>query len=232
VYAISEAVAQRVETFYNKAPISVIYPPSIDESFLDNDFRDTALMREVGTFFAFVARLESYKNIELLIELAAKSAMTEKIFIMGDGPHKKALLQKATQLLSEKPSTFSIKAIKQDVTKIGPLYFTGYIDEVKKFQVLASASASFSLNDEDFGITKVESLAVGTPVIAYIGGSTPEVVNHGKNGLIFEDPTVDSLAAVIKLHRILTYDKTFIKESARKFSTQAFHHNLDLLIHA
>jgi glycosyltransferase involved in cell wall biosynthesis len=57
--------------------------------------------------------------------------------------------------------------------------------------------------DEPFGLSMVESLACGTPVIAVGRGSIPEIIKHGENGYIVEDieGAVEAVAAVPSLDR-------------------------------
>ena len=65
--------------------------------------------------------------------------------------------------------------------------------------------------DEPFGLSVVEAMACGTPVVAYRRGSMPEVVNEGETGFLAED--VDS--AVIALSKALTLDRNHVRAVAR-----------------
>jgi glycosyltransferase involved in cell wall biosynthesis len=40
--------------------------------------------------------------------------------------------------------------------------------------------------DEPFGLSVIESMACGTPVIAFDRGSMPELIENGKNGFLVE----------------------------------------------
>ena len=53
--------------------------------------------------------------------------------------------------------------------------------------------------DEPFGLSMVESLACGTPVIAFGRGSIPEIIKHGETGYIVEDITnaVEAIATLV-----------------------------------
>ncbi len=64
--------------------------------------------------------------------------------------------------------------------------YLGEIDEEQKDEFLGNAYAYLFPIDwpEPFGITMVESMACGTPVIAMAHGSVPEVVVHGKTGFV------------------------------------------------
>ncbi len=67
---------------------------------------------------------------------------------------------------------------------------------------------------EPFGLTLIESMACGTPVIAFGLGSIPEVIADGKTGFVVE--TVDQMAAAVaKVH-------TLSREECRKFSLEKY----------
>jgi glycosyltransferase involved in cell wall biosynthesis len=57
--------------------------------------------------------------------------------------------------------------------------------------------------DEPFGLSLVEAMACGTPVIAFERGSIPEIVKHAETGYIVEDVehAVEAVAAVRSLDR-------------------------------
>lgn len=230
IIAISKATQARIKSFYNKDS-SVVYPGAVSTQLLKTNYNHDALSKELGTYFAHVSRIESYKNIDLLVDAAAQGKLTELTIIMGDGPYLKTLIAKAKkEKLPE--STFVINSLGINCRKFGPLCFTGYIPEKEKLQILANAAASFSLNDEDFGITKIESLAVGTPLIAYAAGATPEIIVDGVNGVLFPTNSTESLAVAIRRHYAQNYSEQKIKESATPFTQERFHHNFELSTHA
>jgi glycosyltransferase involved in cell wall biosynthesis len=71
---------------------------------------------------------------------------------------------------------------------------------------------------ESFGQTPIESLACGTPVVAFPCGIIPELVTHD-NGVICDEFTVDSLAKGIKLAMQNSYDREIIrKDVLNRFS--------------
>jgi len=76
--------------------------------------------------------------------------------------------------------------------------------------------------DEDFGITPVESMACGTPVIAYFGGGYKETVIDGKTGVFFKEPTVASLTGAIRRFETLSIKVEDCRKQAAKFSKDRF----------
>jgi glycosyltransferase involved in cell wall biosynthesis len=55
--------------------------------------------------------------------------------------------------------------------------------------------------DEPFGLSVVEAMACGTPVIAFNRGSMPEIIEHGKNGFLVSD-YLDALKHVDRIETI------------------------------
>lgn len=101
----------------------------------------------------------------------------------------------------------------------------GSISDEGLVKVYSQAKAFLALSrDEDFGITPVEAMACGTPVIAFNGGGYKETVVNGKTGILFDDYSVDGLWQAIKqLNDLnhLTMAKA-CRQQAAKFSKERF----------
>ncbi len=67
--------------------------------------------------------------------------------------------------------------------------YLGPVDAAHRADVLGGAHALLHLIDfdEPFGYSVVEAMACGTPVIAYRRGSMPELIRHGRTGLLVDD---------------------------------------------
>jgi glycosyltransferase involved in cell wall biosynthesis len=83
--------------------------------------------------------------------------------------------------------------------------YLGAIGPDRRARVLGQALALLHLIsfDEPFGLSVVESMACGTPVIAFGRGSMPEIIRHDKTGYIVEDinQAVEAVAAVRSIDR-------------------------------
>ena len=64
--------------------------------------------------------------------------------------------------------------------------------------IIRGARATIVPQVEDFGLSTVESIACGTPVIGYNRGGTAEIVKDGVNGLLFENQTEEGLADAVR----------------------------------
>lgn len=83
--------------------------------------------------------------------------------------------------------------------------YVGSVGPEQRADVLGHALALLHLInfEEPFGLSMVESMACGTPVIAFARGSIPEIVRHGETGYIAEDieDAVNAVAAVRSIDR-------------------------------
>ena len=67
--------------------------------------------------------------------------------------------------------------------------YVGSVGPAARDKLLGEAYALLHLInfDEPFGLSMIEAMACGTPVIATRRGSVPEIINHGENGFIVTD---------------------------------------------
>ena len=97
--------------------------------------------------------------------------------------------------------------------------YIGSADPIKRNRLLGNAYALLHpINfDEPFGLSVIESMACGTPVIACNRGSMPELIEHGKNGFLVldKDEAVKAVASVKDIDRAYcrkSVEKTFTAE--------------------
>ena len=88
--------------------------------------------------------------------------------------------------------------------------FIGEINERQKAQFLGNASALLFPVDwpEPFGLSMIEAMACGTPVLAFRCGSVPEVVDDGVTGAIVE--TMEE--AIAALPRVIALDRHKVRQ--------------------
>ena len=99
----------------------------------------------------------------------------------------------------------------------------GAVSDEELVKLYSQAKAFLALSkDEDFGITPVEAMACGTPVIAYNGGGYKETVIHGKTGVLFDDYSVNGLWQAIKKFEAMKFKPSDCIAQAKKFSKARF----------
>jgi glycosyltransferase involved in cell wall biosynthesis len=78
--------------------------------------------------------------------------------------------------------------------------------------------------EDDFGITPIEAMLFGVPVIAYRKGGVCETVQEGITGEFFDAQTPEVLADGIRRFMLNKdkYDREVIKKNAEKFSEERF----------
>jgi glycosyltransferase involved in cell wall biosynthesis len=141
-----------------------------------------------GSYLAFLGRVSPEKGLPRAIEIARAVDMPLRIAAKVD-PVDKAYF------------TETIKPMLRDPR----VEYLGEIDERQKNEFLGNAYAYlFPITwPEPFGITMIEAMACGTPVIAMARGSVPEVVVHGRTGFICRSvrEMVDAIHQVGQLSR-------------------------------
>ncbi len=196
--ANSKTVQARIAKYYRRNS-TVIYPPVETEKF---SIKDLATQKPEDKYFLAGCRLAPYKRIDLVIEAFKILGSEYKLKIFGDGVDLERL-----------------KILAAGATNVE---FLGRVSEEEKAQLFQSAQAFINPQEEDFGITVVESMASGRPVIAYERGGATETVIEGKTGLFFNEQKAPALVAAIKRFADLNFNSEEIRAHAEQFSVANF----------
>jgi glycosyltransferase involved in cell wall biosynthesis len=140
-----------------------------------------------GDYLAFLGRISPEKRVDRAIEIARDTGMRLVIAAKVDPLDR----------------DYYEHAIKPLIDDHADIEFIGEVDERGKDEVLGGAYAYLFPIDwpEPFGLTMVEAMATGTPVIAYNAGSVPEVVVDGVTGFVC-DSMHDMVEAVGRIGTI------------------------------
>ncbi len=99
----------------------------------------------------------------------------------------------------------------------------GTISDAELVKLYSQAKAFLALSrDEDFGITPVEAMACGTPVVAFNGGGYKETVVDGKTGVFFDDYSASGLWQAMKQLEKIKIKPQDCLTQAQKFSKERF----------
>jgi len=152
----------------------------------------------VENYFVTGGRIVNYKRFDLVVQAFNRLGYRLKIF--GDGPSLESLKKIA------KPN----------------IEFLGRISEQQKADILSKAKAFIHPQVEDFGITPIESMASGRPVIAYGYGGVTETVIPGVTGVFFYAQDWETLFDILLGFDKHTWDSAKIREHAKRFAIEDF----------
>lgn len=170
---------QKAKMIQAGLPAAKIY---IKPNFIfDKKYNEQYIKR--GNYLLFVGRLSEEKGVSLLIDAYIQNDLSIPLKIVGDGPLKQVLQEKALH------------------TGYGDVIdFLGFQERETVFQLMYNADFLIfpSIWYEGFPLTIIEAFACGLPVLAPKLGSMAEIVENGVNGLHFQAGDAVSLAAKIK----------------------------------
>lgn len=130
----------------------------------------------------FLGRLARSKGVDTLVVAAARLRTTgAHVLLVGDGPARR-----------------EVEAAARRLGLDGRLHVTGFVPHERTPAVLASADLLVLPSVyEELGTVLVEALQAGLPAVASNVGGIPEVVEHGRTGLLVEPGDPAALAEAI-----------------------------------
>lgn len=148
--------------------------------------------------FVTMSRLAAAKRMDIPVEACNKLGVPLKV--IGRGPDLPRLKKLA-----------------------GPtIAFPENVSDAEMPAQLASGQAFLFASFDDFGISPVEALAAGTPVIAYKAGGALDYVIPGKTGMFYTEQTAESMADAVQKFDPKAYDHQEIVAFAQNFSPAMF----------
>ena len=109
--------------------------------------------------------------------------------------------------------------------------FINFISNPEELAIVVAKAKGFIFPSlEPFGIAPVESLASGTPVIAYNKGGSRDYIIENENGIFFEKQTSKNLLKAIEKFENCNFSSRKVSRSVIKFSTDNFISNLNKII--
>lgn len=155
-----------------------------------------------GGYYLIGGRQVAYKRFDIAIRAFNRLGIPLKIFGVG-------------------PELNRLKAIaKPNVEFIGRV--AG--DELKR--LYRECTAFLHPQEEDFGITAIEAMASGRPVIAFAAGGALETIVPGRTGVFFEDQNWECLTDTIIRLKPEKFDPAEIRRHALQFDSTQFKINI------
>jgi glycosyltransferase involved in cell wall biosynthesis len=162
------------------------------------DVQRIPVATEPGTFWLTGGRLVGYKRFDLVVKAFAKLNLPLKVF--GTGPEMKKL-----------------KTIAGAKTE-----FVGQIADKEKIELYRSAIGFISPQLEDFGITTIEAMAAGRPVLTFGKGGGAETVRDGVTGIHLETQSWEDIGDAVIRFDTKRFDPAVIRAHAETYSSERF----------
>ena len=191
--ANSEEIRSRIKKFYRQ-DATVINPPV--------DFPKNQEPRTKNqSYYLAGGRLARAKGIDIIIRAFNENGKKLKVFGKGFAGFDEELRSIAKKNIE----------------------FVGEVTDDARVQLMECAKAYvFASFDEDFGITPVEAMSVGTPVIAYRSGGVKETVIDGKTGIFYSENTPEKLNEAVEKFEKTKISSEACRKQAQKFSSEVF----------
>lgn len=154
---------------------------------------------EPGAYLLFLGRIHPHKGTHLAIEVARRAGLP--LVIAGIVQDEAYFREQVYPHLG------------------GDIGYVGSVDPAERDRLLGGALALLHLIAfaEPFGLSVVESLATGTPVIAFALGSMPELIDHGRTGFL----VADAAGALAAVSRVATLSRQSCRDEAvSRFSAE------------
>lgn len=192
IIANSSHIQADIAKYYGRDSV-VIHPPVYFERFQKPENKN---LPRKGLVIS--GRQTPYKRFDLAVSACTKLGLPLKV--IGGGPDNARLRSLA-----------------------GPtVEFLGRAPDEELERVFASSEALIFPGLDDFGITPVEAIASGTPVIAYKAGGALDYINPGVTGEFFTEPTTESLSASLTSFKGPSYNHQKISAFAKNFTAETF----------
>jgi glycosyltransferase involved in cell wall biosynthesis len=194
--ANSNFVRERIEKFWGRDDAEVVNP------FVDVDrFSVLGLKQSVGDFYLIVSAFAPYKRIDIAIEAFRRLGLP--LLIVGRGQDEERL-----------------RGLSKGLSKI---QFLGGLSNSAIAELYQKSRALIFPGLEDFGITPLESMASGRPVIGYGKGGLLDTVTSD-TGILFPEQSADSLVAAVRDFeaRISSFSSERARARAKEFSREVF----------
>jgi glycosyltransferase involved in cell wall biosynthesis len=164
------------------------------------DVKHFEVTRDNAGYFLVVSRLSPYKRVDLAVKAFNQLGM--HLVVIGTGEQEKQLKKMANK-------NIEFLGFKPD-------------DVVKEYY--QNCRGFIFCGEDDFGITPVEAMACGKPVVAYRKGGCLETIVEGVSGEFFDEETPKSLVGAVKklIQNGKQYDPVKIRKQAEKFSKEKF----------
>jgi glycosyltransferase involved in cell wall biosynthesis len=191
-FIANSKTVQRRIAKYYKADSTVIYPPVSIDKF--------SISENQEDYFLIGGRLAPYKRVDIVIEAFKK--LDKKLKIFGGG--------------------VDMERLKKIAGSSKNIEFLGRVSDEEMAELYRKCQAFINPQEEDFGITVIEAMASGRPVIAFRKGGATETVIDGKTGIFFNKQTPESLIEAVNKFDSNNFNPNEIRKHAEQYGVERF----------
>lgn len=156
-----------------------------------------------GDYYLVASRLVPYKRVDLAV--AATAALGRRLVVVGAGPGEREVRRPHVD-------------------------YRGHVDDDELLGLMRGARAMIFGANEDFGMSPVEMMACGRPVVAYGAGGALETVRDGVTGVFAAEQTTESFVEAIRRFEGATFDPVAVRAHAETFSRARFTETMRALV--
>jgi glycosyltransferase involved in cell wall biosynthesis len=212
--ANSQFIQETIKQVYN-TPSFIVYPPINLEQFLP--IQRGAIT--INNFYLCHGRISFHKRLDIAIQACLELGKPLKISGSGSFQHEIDTLKK--QVIDYETTYPETKGLVQ---------FLGRTTNEQLTTLLTQTTGFLFPGKEDFGITPIEVLASGVPIIAYQSGGALEYIEDGVNGVFFKEQAVENMKQAILRFEQTAFVAATIKSTSYPFSTETFRTAIDKLV--
>lgn len=160
------------------------------------------------TNYITTSRQVNWKRLDLCVKACIKTG--DSLTLIGDGPEHQKLVRLAGGASN--------------------IHFLPTMSQQELGQYLAKSDAFLFPSLEPFGLAPIEAMSVGLPVLAYKAGGALDYIQPGKNGIFFDQQTVNSMVDAMSEYKKTKWRKDVIKKSAMCYDQSVFKKKMQELI--
>lgn len=189
----SRHIAAKISALYGRR--AEVVPPPVDVGrYAPAPAAEVERALAAGAPFLVASALVAYKRVDLAIR--AVREVGGRLVVVGRGPELERL-----------------RALAGPETE-----FRGWVDDAELARLYQTCRAFLFPGEEDFGITPLEAMASGRPVVAYGRGGALETVVDGATGVFFHEQHPAAMAQAIRRAEATAWDAATLRAHAEGFS--------------
>lgn len=193
-----------------------VIPNGVDRDWFANSKGKIKKYDDGSPNVLFLGRLDPRNGLETLIDSfphVLKEVPEARLLVLGDGPLRPVYEERAAGLLNQK------------------IFFEGQINEDRPDYFATSRVFCYPATKASFGITLLEAMAAGVPVVATDNKGFKDMIQHGENGLLVkqEDP-VDLAQGIVRVLKDKELEKRLIEKGSEMADQFSWSHVTDRIL--